>query len=435
MLLIGRGGKCITMVIIVSLLESVFLPSVEASVKLTTLAVFDGGDGNTPTAGVVEDSNGDLFGTTTLGYNNNIYEGTAYEVPAGSNSVTVLSYFDSTGNVLVPGNGISTSSPLVMSSAGNMYGLTGRGPSLSGNNSYGTLYEISGVSHTVSTLVDFNNTDGAGPRGSLVFDSQGNLYGTTGGGGSSGDGTVFELPAGSQTPTTLASFTGMNGSAPNGLIADASGNLYGVTTSGGVNGKGTVFEITADTHTFSTIASFNSTHGDPGGLAVDANGDLFGYTQDFPANFGEIFEIPKISQNLTPLAYFGGSNIGPSGNLVVDAAGNLFGTTSGDNYDTGTIFELSAGSSTLSTLWSFNVATNGAVPFSGLVADSNGDLFGTASQGGTLPNGQTGDNGTYGDGTVFEVTGTGFVVPEPASVSLIGLAGIGLLALRKARHR
>ena len=100
----------------------------------------------------------------------------------------------------------------------------------------------------VSTLVTFNNTNGAVPLGGLIADASGNLYGTTVSGGANGDGTVFEVAAGTHALSTLVTFNGTNGANPYaGLLADASGNLYGTTDGGGASGDGTVFEVTAGT--------------------------------------------------------------------------------------------------------------------------------------------------------------------------------------------
>src|SRR5512135_2938487 len=107
-----------------------------------------------------------------------------------------------------------------------------------------------------SNLASFNGATGSGPRAGLTLDAQGNLYGTTDGGGANGQGTLFELAAGSGTITTLASFNGANGAYPEaGLIMDAQGNLYGTTSNGGAfDDNGTVFELAAGSNTITTLA-------------------------------------------------------------------------------------------------------------------------------------------------------------------------------------
>jgi uncharacterized repeat protein (TIGR03803 family) len=129
-----------------------------------------------------------------------------------------------------------------MDSSGNLYGTTYLGGALG----LGTVFKLATGTHKITTLVAFNGSDGNNPRGVLIFDRSGNLYGTTTGGGTSSDGTVFELPKGRGTITTLASFNGSDGSDPQaGVIMDSSGNLFGTTNNGGsALNLGTVFELT-----------------------------------------------------------------------------------------------------------------------------------------------------------------------------------------------
>ena len=136
----------------------------------------------------------------------------------------------------------------------------------------------------LTTLVNFDSVNGANPRGSLIADAHGDLFGTTEGGGTHSDlGTVFEIAKTAHgyasTPTTLVVFNGTNGAFPDGgLIADAHGDLFGTTAFG----AGSVFEIakTADGYasTPTTLVNFNGTSlsGPQGGLIADAHGDLFG---------------------------------------------------------------------------------------------------------------------------------------------------------------
>jgi len=129
---------------------------------------------------------------------------------------------------------------MIADSSGNLYGTTSGG----GANSDGTVFEVAAGTHTLSTLVTFNGTNGEEPYASLIADANGNLYGTTSGGGANSGGTVFEIAAGTHTLSTLTSFNGTNGQQPYAsLIADASGNLYGTTNTGGANDDGTVFEL------------------------------------------------------------------------------------------------------------------------------------------------------------------------------------------------
>src|SRR5262249_18112490 len=152
---------------------------------------------------------------------------------------------------------------------------------------------------------------GENPRAGLVSDSEGNLYGTTTAGGASGDGTIFELAAGSDTVTTLASFNGTNGAIPFAcMIIDNDGNLYGTTSLGGIHNDGTIFELPAGSSTIVTLATFNSDNGaqPEGGLIVDSAGNFYGTTTlGGLGDDGTIFELAKGASTITTLAYFNGS--------------------------------------------------------------------------------------------------------------------------------
>jgi uncharacterized repeat protein (TIGR03803 family) len=326
------------------------------------------------------DSAGNLYGTTFDGGANNL--GTVFELSPAANgqwTETILYSF-------AAGDGAQNPmASLVFDSAGNLYGTTEYG----GPHAYGAVFKLSpGANGTWTEIHAFAGypSDGAHPAASLVFDSKGNLYGTTtiGGSGSNckfnqkpeGCGTVFELSPnanGPWTETLLHSFTitGDDGAFPYGnVILDNAGNLYGTTEQGGVSGNckvqqlstcGTVFELTPSgtgTWTEKVLYAFKG---------LDTDGAL-------------------------PLA-----------GLVMDAEGNLYGTTdvggnaSNPQYDLGfgTVFELSptaGGKWTESVLHNFQLVSDGALPQSGLL-DSSGNLFGTTT--GTASN-----NGSV----VFEIT-------------------------------
>src|SRR6202050_3392881 len=160
------------------------------------------------------------------------------------------------------------------------------------------------MAFVVTTLVSFNGATGIDPVRSLIADANGDLFGTTAGGGANNAGTVFEIAKTAtgyaSTPTILVSFNGANGIDPVGsLIADANGDLFGTTAGGGANNAGTVFEIaktaTGYARTATIMVSFNGANGiDPvGSLIADANGDLFGTTAGGANNAGTAVEIAK----------------------------------------------------------------------------------------------------------------------------------------------
>src|SRR5262249_23244358 len=145
----------------------------------------------------------------------------------------------------------------------------------------GTVFELEAGSDTITTLASFDGANGEAPFAGLVMDSSGNLFGTTDAGGAFDQGTVFEGAAGSGTITALASFDGTNGAYPSaGLVLDASGNLFGTTQNGGSSNKGTVFEVTAGSGAITVLGSFDFTNGafPVADLVMDAGGNLFGTT-------------------------------------------------------------------------------------------------------------------------------------------------------------
>ena len=276
---------------------------------------------------------------------------------------------------------------LVMAPNGDMYGLSAIG----GPKGYGTIFKVVAGTNVITTVAVFNSTNGASPRGNMVFDASGNLYGTTSAGGTKGKGTVFELPAGSTTITTLVSFTGKDGSFPfAGLVIDGSGNLFG-TTGGQLNSstnKATVFEVQAGTHTLVTIATLGESARPTGTLVVDSGGNIFGTTSKGGKDSrGTVFEIAAGSSKVTTLASFNGTNGGaPDGSLLMDSQGNLIGLTGnggGITNAAGTLFKLTP-NGTASTITTLAVFTggNGNRPLGTLIMDGGGNIFGVTSQGG-----------------------------------------------------
>ena len=273
----------------------------------------------------------------------------------------------------------------------------------------GGVYEIVGTD--VSSVGSFNTEDGPTYGNLSLVDGDGNLYGVLQSTGNDGYGIVYEIEAGSETVTTLATFDNINGNEPNALIMDSDGNLFG-TTLGSDTTKGTVFEIVAGSGTITTLATFNGTNGASprGGVVLDTDGNLFGTTaRGGASNCGTVFEIVKDSGAITTLASFNGTNgMAPHDGVIIDDAGNLFGTTQfgGTGYvsgnpqsGNGTVFEVASGSHAITTLASF-AGTNGALPLTGVVLDNDGNLFGATAFGGP---GYVNGNPISGGGTVFEI--------------------------------
>jgi uncharacterized repeat protein (TIGR03803 family) len=251
--------------------------------------------------------------------------------------------------------------------------------------------------------------DGAGPLGAVVFDQGGNLYGTTESDGVCGHGTVYELtPSGNSWLLSLlhvfCSFG--DGELPaSGVIFDTKGNLYGTTPGGGQPGYGTAFQLSPSgsgwTETILYTFSGGVDGGVPsGGLVFDPSGNLYGTTSQGGANNGgTVFMLAPSngSWTLTTLYNFTAANgDGRSGNLVLGSSGNLYGTRKYEGqYGEGAAFKLihSGGGWTYSSLHDFTGGSDGAYPLDGLVFDASGNLYGTASKAGA---------NSYG--VVYEIT-------------------------------
>jgi hypothetical protein len=272
----------------------------------------------------------------------------------------------------------------------------------------------SGAAWSESVIYQFANENDASFPQAGVVDSQGNMYGTTFGGGV-GWGTVFQVtpPTGSSkswSESVLYSFTdGSDGAFPKGgLIADQNGALYG-TTSGTNSGSqacircGTVFQlsppsVSGGAWTLNTLYTFlgGADGGNPSGnLVFDSNGALYGTTLSGGTGNGTVFQLapPAISggawSKATLYAFQGGSD-GMQPNAMAFQNGMLFGTTYGNasGSSNGTVFELtppalSGGAWTETVLWSFAAGNDGSQPYSNLLFDGNGALYGATERGGS----------------------------------------------------
>src|ERR1039458_1471192 len=240
-------------------------------------------DGAGPYAGLVQATNGGLYGTTYGGGTNS--EGTIFKITPGGTLTTLYSFCSQTNCT----DGYGPYAGLVQAANGDLYGTTSNGGA---NGNSGTVFKIT-PGGTLTTLYRFvcsqsGCPDGVDPTAGLVQAANGDLYGTTYGGGTNGDyGTVFKITPGG-TLTTLYSFCSRSGCTdgqnPSGLVQAANGDLYGTTAGAGTNGHGTVFKITPS-GTLTTLYSFCSrssacTDGfQPyAGLVQAANGDFYGTT-------------------------------------------------------------------------------------------------------------------------------------------------------------
>lgn len=286
---------------------------------------------------------------------------------------------------------------LVRDGAGNLYGTT-----YAGGSGYGVVFKLtpSGALRVLHTFAG-SPMDGATPVDTLIRDSAGNLFGTTGEGGVNNYGTVFKV-----TPTGVESvlhfFEGgtADGASPfGGLTQDPAGNLYGTTVLGGANDAGTIFKVTAAgaetvLYSFGLPPDGAQPHA---GLLRDPAGNLYGTARDGGQSIdGTVFKLTPAGREYVLWNFAGSPNDGqyPHSVLIQDAMHNVYGTTlDGGDLNRGSVFELSASGKEM-LLHSFaNTTMDGGTPENSLLLDAAGNLYGTASVG-----------GAHGCGTVFKYT-------------------------------
>jgi len=394
-----------------------------------------GGVGYYPVGGLILDKAGNLYGTTSFANATgcgasgcgNIFK----LMPNGDGTWTekVLYTFCSLTNCA---DGDQPVAALIFDAQGNLYGTTAAGGTGTGcKQGCGTVFELTPNNDgtwSEKVLYSFSNngTDGYFPEAAVVFDAKGNLYSTTPFGGNrayrgceyQGCGTVFELSptsGGTWTETIIHRFrfhgkNGLHGLYPyGGVIFDQNGNLYGQTDGGGAyDYQGTVYELVHRGHVWTekVLHSFgkgNDGRGAASGLTIDPKGNLYGTTVFGGAYGGGIaFKLKPMGGRWHEQILHSFSNKKDGSQLfdalILDASGNVYGTTaSGGTYNGGVVFELTP---TANGRWkertlldlNFNGAY-GCIPLDGVTMDSSGHLYGTGNQG-----------GTYGYGTVFEVT-------------------------------
>jgi uncharacterized repeat protein (TIGR03803 family) len=414
----------------------------EAAKEKVIYSFQGGADGANPMSDLVLDSTGNLYGTTSAGGTgvcNNINNngcGTVFELKPSSGGwhEQVLYNFKGGSDGQFPQAGV------IFDSSGNLYGTTTSG----GSNNLGTVFKLAPNGKggwTESILYSF--VAGTNPASDLVFDANGNLYGTTRLGGvngcgtlGGGCGTVFELikqSNGSWAESTLYQFAGPpgDGALPSsGLALDSVGNLYGMTLSGGSNhcflggypGCGIVYKLTSDGKgNWTETVLFNFARGNgfavspSAGLLVDEDGDhLLGTTLEGGDGFGTIFALNESNktmwrQEVLHRFYEDPDGMYPVGQLARDSQHNLFGVTSNggtanSGRGNGMVFELHprTGPWKEAILYDFAGGTDGWSPQAGVVIDSLGHLFGTTQWGGkgTACN----EGSSYNCGTVYEIT-------------------------------
>jgi uncharacterized repeat protein (TIGR03803 family) len=392
-----------------------------AAVQEQVLYTFQGApnDGDESTATLIADSTGTLYGTTSSGGNsgcNGAGCGTVFKLTPVGSGYTESVLYNFKGPIY---DGANPTAALVADANGALYGTTSLGGSTAcaTGQGCGTVFKLtpSGSGYSESVLYYFQNSnDGSNPQSSLLLDGSGALYGTANFGGAFGYGTVFKLtPTKSgYTESTLYAFKEGTkyGAYPSGLTANKDGALFGETGVGGSHcpspGCGIVFKLTPTKSGYSESVLWNfknTTDGSfpSGGLLIDANGGLIGtavYRGCCGPEAGTVFELIPSGSNYKErtLHIFVGRQDGkyPGSGVVADSTGALYGTTAGGGSSRhGTVFKLTPSGSKYTETILYDVGgSTGARP-NGILIDSAA-LYGTTYRG---PNGS-------GYGTVFKVT-------------------------------
>lgn len=336
---------------------------------------FNNTTGTYPNGSLTIAANGKVYGMVGGGANNN---GVLFEYDPATSTYTKK--FD-----FISANGSNPGSSLYLAANGKLYGLTQDGGSLTD----GVLFEYDPATSTFTKKLDFNLTDGESPLASLAQASNGKLYGTTNGGGATGDGTLFEFDPATATYTKKIDFIGTNGLSPEGsLVLAGNGKLYGMTNNGGANNAGVLFEYDPTSSAFVKKLDFNySTTGGgaTGSLVLATNGKLYGMVgYGGPNNAGNLFEYdPATSTHIKKLDFTAINGSNPQGTLVQTSNGKLYGMTrEGGANNKGVLFEYDPATSAYAKKLDFN-GTNGAGPQGNLTLATNNKLYGMTSQGGT----------------------------------------------------
>lgn len=396
---------------------------------LTVIHAFTGGsDGAFPDSGLTTDAHGNLYGTTSFGGKKGCTSdqgcGTVFKLFRSGTSWVLKTIYQFQGN----SDGWEPFARVVFGRDGNLYGTTQYGgiqpPKTLG---YGTVFKLTPPTsdcqapcwwtHTV--LYRFTGgSDGASPgTGDLIFDGDGNIYGTAEAGGliknscvpiaGPGCGVVFELNPSNNgwTEQVVYSFTGdLQGSLPiGGVVFDPKGSLLGTASEGGASSYGTVFQLIPSGSAWQekTLHSFSG-YADGGypaaSLLADRDDQLFFGTTSSSLSGnggGTVFQVSPSAQGYTfQTTYLLPGTDDPLAS-VSEHNDDLYGTTPDGGAGFGDVFELvqNSGEWTFTTLHNFTAGHDGWSPNGNVLVDSNGNVYGTTFLG-----------GQYSDGVIFEIT-------------------------------
>jgi uncharacterized repeat protein (TIGR03803 family) len=344
---------------------------------LTTLYSFTGGsDGAGPYAGLVQASDGYFYGTTVNGGTNGSW-GTVFKI--STNGAPTILYSFAGGN-----DGGWPTTGLVQGSDGYLYGTTSGLYNAGLKSRYGTVFRI-GTDGTFTNLYSFTGgNDSADPSGALVQDSDVYFYGTTVGNGTSNFGTIFRISS-EGALTRLYSFTGgSDGASPHaGLVRGSDDAFYG-TTSGDPHGQGTVFRMSTS-GSLTVLYSFsggNDGANPRGGLVRGSDGYFYGTTVGGGVRAATVFRITSNGVLTSLYSFNTGDSYAPVAGLAEGSDGALYGTTTGENFldgiAGGAVFRINKDGGNYAVLHSFRANNDLSAPRAELLEASDGALYGTA---------------------------------------------------------
>ena len=372
---------------------------VTPSGTLTTLysfcALSNCTDGKNSMAGLVQASDGNLYGTTTAGGANG--DGAIFKITLAGAYSTLYSFSGPDGS--------APYAPLMQAADGNLYGVTGGG----GSTGAGTIFKIT-LAGALTTLHSFNTTDGGEPYGALIQATDGNFYGTTERGGTNNFGTVFKItPAGAFA--SLYSFAETDGEQVYaGLVQASDGNLYGTTYGGGVNGFGTIFKITL-AGALTVVHSLATADGTQplGTLMEAADGNLYGTAEMGGANgYGTVFKLSVGSSAAQgPAVSTGSASAVTSSSATLLASINAYGIDTNVWFEYGTNSSLSGSTSTpLHDIGPSTGTITCSATITGLSAGTTYYFRAWASNADGTNEGSISSFTTSGSGTNYTITGT-----------------------------
>lgn len=337
---------------------------------------------------LLELPSGKMYGMTASGGTMN--RGVLFEYdPVLNTRITHVNFSDSTF-------GSSPKGSLILANDGNLYGMTNVG----GTSGMGTIFQFNPQTNVCAKKFDFAGvTSGAKPLSSLIQATDSNLYGVTNEGGINNFGVLFKYDIQNNQYIKLIDFDGANtGQNPIASLTQHSVNgfIYGTTNLGGLNSSGVIFEYNTTTNQFTKKIDFDVANGaiSYGSLLEAPDGMFYGLNNYGGANnIGVLYQYNPISNIYTNKIDFAGSTNGssPRGNLVLATNGSLYGmAASGGTSGNGTLFQYNYSTNTLIKKIDFTTVT-GCSPFGSLAQSSNGKMYGVTFYG-----------GTFGVGTIIE---------------------------------